>query len=75
MALRGRLVTGPRLNARLAASQGGGPLVPDGSIGTDKLADGAVTGPKIAIGAVTGDKLDVDLVYNVTDGDLTISLS
>lgn len=56
MALKGRLVTGPRLKARLAASQGGG-MVPSGSITTDKLADGAVTTPKIANGAVTGQKL------------------
>ena len=50
------LDTGLVLRGTLAATQGP-PAVPDGSIGTDKLADGAVTTPKIANGAVTGLKL------------------
>lgn len=72
------------LRGTLAATQGP-PVVPDGSIGTGKLADGAVTNPKIADGAVIGpkiaskavtaDKMDVSITYTVTDGDLTISLT
>lgn len=82
------LVSRLTLRGRLAGSvavSGGGPLVPDGSVTTDKLADGsvttskitdgAVTGQKLADGSVTADKLSATVTYTVADENLTIGLT
>lgn len=44
------------------------------SVTNAKVADGAISESKLANGAVTKDKLGVDLTFEVTDGDLVISL-
>lgn len=47
--------------------------VPDGSIGTPKLADGSVTAPKIAAGSVTAEKLDTATREKYAVGDVFIT--
>ena len=46
--------------------------IPDGSIGTAKLANGAVTTEKIAMGSVTAEKLADDVVFDSEPADGSI---